>query len=330
MEDLILKTGVVVLCAAISFLLSGMEAGLSALSRLRIRQQRRAGRYAARVLQGYLDNSENFLWTILIGNTLTTLIIFSLLVVELYRAASHHPSMFAAVFLFVVFLFYVLCDLLPKMFFRQFPNRLCLSLAIPFRFIHLALAPLVWLVTGISAVLLLLSRSTAGTGQLFGTRSELRWVMENDSSQGLSSEERTMIRRVLDLQNLVVSSVMTPMNMVVALPSTATVAEAVQVCRDRNLTRLPVWEEKNGKRRVAGIVSLRTFLFQDSPDVTRTLACHIRPALFLRENLSIEDAFRRMQTSGHRLAVVLDRDQREIGVVSLQDLLKSIFGEVSL
>ena len=54
------------------------------------------------------------------------------------------------------------------------------------------------------------------------------------------------------------------------------------------------------------------------------------PALFLREDLRLEDALRRLQRSGQRLAIVLGPDQRELGIISLQDILKVIFGEISL
>ena len=57
---------------------------------------------------------------------------------------------------------------------------------------------------------------------------------------------------------------------------------------------------------------------------------YVKPALFLDEDLRLEVALRRMQRSGQRLAIVLGRDRREIGIVSLQDMLKVIFGEVSL
>ena len=330
MESLLIKGGVVALCVGVSFLLSGMEAGLSTLSRLRIRQQRRAGRYAARVLQGYLDNSENFLWTILIGNTLATLVVFSMLVIELYRAAIQHPVLIAAVFLVVAFLFYVLCDLLPKMFFRQFPNRLCLSLAIPFRFIHLILAPLVWLITGISTVLLKLGGSKSGRAPLFGTRTELRWVMEDDSTQGLTSEERAMIRRVLDLEAQTVGAVMVPFNRVVSISAKATVKELLDVCRQSNLMRVPVWEEVSGKRRTVGVVTLRSVLYGPEVELGNAVGAYVRPALFLREDNGLEDALQRMQGSGNRLAIVLGRDQQEVGILSLADILRVIFGEVSL
>src|SRR5215471_9016926 len=69
------------LCLVLSFILSGMEAGVFALSRLRIRRQIRAGRRSAQVLQDYLDHPENFLWTILVGNTVANFLILGWLIV---------------------------------------------------------------------------------------------------------------------------------------------------------------------------------------------------------------------------------------------------------
>src|SRR5437879_9087255 len=80
MEALILIALVIGLCLALSFLFSGMEAGVMALSRLRIRQLMRAGNPSARVLNGYLEQPENFLWTILVGNTLANFLAVGLLV----------------------------------------------------------------------------------------------------------------------------------------------------------------------------------------------------------------------------------------------------------
>src|SRR5712691_9631463 len=94
------------LCLALSFLLSGMEAGVFALSRLRVRQQMRAGRRAARMLHGFLENPENFLWTILVGNTVANFIILGWLIQVLQRALWHHRLWFVILFTVIVFLFY--------------------------------------------------------------------------------------------------------------------------------------------------------------------------------------------------------------------------------
>src|SRR5215469_13147264 len=96
----------VAVCMLFSFILSGMEAGVFALSRLRIRQQMRAGRKSAGVLYGFLENPENFLWTILVGNTLANFVILGWLITILRGALQNHRVWFIVVFTFVVFLFY--------------------------------------------------------------------------------------------------------------------------------------------------------------------------------------------------------------------------------
>jgi putative hemolysin len=318
-----------VACLAVSFVLSGMEAGVFALSRLRIRQRMRAGHASAKVLHDYLENPENFLWTILVGNTVANFVILGWMVAQLHEALGKHRLWFVGVFSAAVFLFYALFDLLPKMLFRLHPNRLCLLLARPFRFLHLLLRPLVALVETFSGMLLRLRGRKALTRHLFGNREELRLVMQ-ESAQALTSEERTMINRVLDLQTLTVRQVMKPLEQAVALTAQTPVSAALALCRERKLTRLPVWEPRDGRQRVIGMLALNTLLYQPALDLGKPVSEYMQPALFLEEDLRLEVALRRMQRSGQRLAMVLSREQREIGIVSLQDVLRIVFGEVSL
>ena len=289
----------------------------------------RAGLVSARVLHGYLENPENFLWTILVGNTAANFLILGLLLAKLHEALGESRAWFVVVFSVAVFLFYAFFDLLPKMLFRKYPNRLCLSLARPFRFIHLALHPLVAMVEAFSGALLRLRGGKAFTGHLFGNREELRLVMQ-ESSQVFTSEERTMINRVLDLQALTVRQAMRPLEQAVAMTAETPVSAALTVCRERKLTRLPVWEQRDGRPRIIGLLALNTLLYQPALDVNRPVSEYMKPALFLDEDLRLEVALQRFQRSGQRLAIVLSREQREIGILSLQDVLKIIFGEVSL
>ena len=133
-------------CLGPSFLLSGMEAGVFALNRLRVRRLARAGRPSAKLLHGFLENPENFLWTILVGNTLANFLILGWMVVKLHEWFLGQRAWIIIVFAVVVFLFYALFDLLPKMLFRAYPNQLCLSAANLFRPVHFVLSPLVSMV----------------------------------------------------------------------------------------------------------------------------------------------------------------------------------------
>jgi CBS domain containing-hemolysin-like protein len=316
-------------CLAVSFVLSGMEAGVFALSRLRIRQRMHQGRRSARVLYEFLEHPENFLWTILVGNTIANFIILGWLIQVLHGALEPHRVWFVVVFSLTVYLFYVFFDLLPKMLFQMHPNRLCLMLARPFRLIHLLLRPLVWAVESVSGGLLRWRGGRAFTGHLFGNREELRLVMQ-ESAHAFTSEERAMINRVLDLQTLTVRQAVTPLSNTAMISAQAPVSQALTLCRERKLARLPVWETRDNRQRIIGLVSLNALLFRPELDLNRPVLEHVKPALYLEEDLRLEVALRRMQRSGQRLGIVLGREQREIGVISLRDVLEVIFGEVSL
>lgn len=325
----LLNWTVVASCLMLSFLFSGMEAGVFALSRYRIRRLMRAGRSSAKLLNSYLENPENFLWTVLVGNTIVNFIVLGWLIPVLHARLAGSLILFALVFTVIVFLFYALFDLLPKMLFRAYPNRICIFFAKPFRLVHLALRPVVALVTKCSVTLLRWTGGKAFTGRLFGNREELRQVMQ-ESSQTLSSEERVMISRVLDLQTLTLRQIAMPLPEVVMVRKETPTSQALALARERNLARLPVWENRDGRQRIIGLIALHGLLYQHDLDTSKPVADYIQPASYLEEDMRLEVALRRLQRNGQRLAVVLNPAGVETGVVSLEDILKVIFGEVQL
>lgn len=329
METSILTGLLLAACLALSFLLSGMEAGVFALNRLRVRHLARAGRPSARLLHDFLEHPENFLWTILVGNTLANFIILGWVVAKLHDQFPGRYLIITGLFAVIVFLFYALFDLLPKMLFRAHPNQLCLSAARIFRPVHFVLRPLVAVVETTAAVALRWTGGHAFTGRPFGNREEMRAVMQ-ESAQAFTTGERAMINRVLDLQNFTVRQIAMPLAQVVAAETQMPVGNALVLARERKFSRLPVWETRAGQRRIAGLLILGSLLFRDDLDLQKPVSAHMTPALFLDEDTRLEDALRRMQRAGERLAIVLGRDRQESGVVTLEDILKVMFGEVKL
>jgi putative hemolysin len=157
----------------------------------------------------------------------------------------------------------------------------------------------------------------------------MRAVMQ-ESAQTLTTGERAMINRVLDLQSLTVRQITMPLSQVVTVETQTPIGEALTLARERKFSRLPVWETRTGQRRIAGLLILGPLLFRDDLDLQKPAAAHMTPALFLDEDTRLEVAFRRMQRAGERLAIVLGRDRQESGVVTLEDILKVMFGEVKL
>lgn len=312
-------------CLGTSFLLSGMEAGVFALSRLRIRQLMRKGNPQAKALHGYLEHPERFLWTIMVGNITANVVAFSLVVIALSSWLTPRPVAFALAVAASAGFFYAFFELLPKTLFRLFPNRLCLLLATPFRTVHLLFRPLV-------SIMAVVSRWLGGgpfTGDLFGNRDELRLVMQ-ESAQSLTSEEQAMINRVMDLQNLKVRHVATPLSRTVCVSSDTPLPQILELCRAHGHSRMPVWESQGPNRRIVGLLSMRSILYQADLPADRTAGRFVTQALFLSEDMRLEIALRHLQRNGQRMAIVLGPDRKETGMISMQDILQAIFGEVSL
>ena len=317
------------LCLIFSFLFSGMEAGVFALNRLRIRRLARTGNSQAQILHQFLENPERFLWTILVGNTLVNFLVLGFVVDQLHTWFAGHWLLNAGLFALAVFVFYSFFDLLPKMLFRAYPNRLCLASANVIRLASLVLSPAVFLVEEVSLAVLRLRGGKLTSGRMFGNREEMRAVMA-EAAQALTSEEHIMVNRVLDLQHFTVARIATPLAKLVTVDTATPLREVLRLARANNLSRLPVWEKRDGRRRIAGMVDVTGLLFREALDLSRPAGEFMLPALFIDEDVRLEIALRRMQRAGQRLAIVLTRDRQEAGVVALEDILKLMFGEVKL
>lgn len=312
----------------VSFFLSGMEAGVFSLSRLRVRQRARAGSGNARRLLAYMDRPEDFLWTILVGNTVANFAAVALILQDLQGWSGGRDWAWGPMLLATGLVIYLACELLPKRLFQRMPNRLCLLLLPVFSAIHWLLSPAVFLVGRFAQALLWVTGDRALSGRLFANRDELKALIQS-SSGGLSKTERSIINRVLDAQNLTLSRVARPMDAVQSVSATATVDEIRDLCRRRGHTRMPVWNGTGAARRIEGIVSLKDVL-RGNPAAGRSTARDwLRPALFLDDSMRIEEALRAFQRSGELLAIVRGPGGAEVGIVSLSDVLGALFLEVA-
>jgi len=314
-----------VLAWAVAFLLSGMEAGLPVLNRLRVRHLARAGRPAARLLQGFLAAPEQFLWTILVGNTLAGVTLLGLVFDRLYAVCAGHRAGLLAAMGATIFLVYMLADLLPKMLFRQFPTRLCLALARPFATVHTVLRPVVLVIAGLTRALWRVTGGEPFTGRLFRNREELRQLLQ-DSAQALSGEEQRLVNRVLEMQRLSAGTLMVPLAQVVWVRADAPQAEVVRLSRETGHDRFPV--RAGDGAGLAGVVNLSAVLYREEADLTQPVTRVLEPALTLPEHAPLEEALQTFQRTGQRLAVVLDARRRPLGILTLTDVLRFIFGEV--
>lgn len=312
----------------VSFFLSGMESGVFALSRLRVRQRARAGSGNARRLLLYMDRPEDFLWTILVGNTLANFAAVALILQDLQAWAGGRDWALWPMLVGTGLVIYLACELLPKRLFQRMPHRLCLLLLPVFAALHWMLSPAVFLVGRFAQALLWVTGDRALSGRLFANRDELKALIQS-STGALSKTERSLINRILDAQNLTLSRVARPMDSVQSVRADAPVAEVRELCRSQGHTRMPVWSGAGEGRRVEGIVSLKDLLHAEPEAGGATARDWLRPALFLDDSMRIEEALRAFQRSGEHLAIVRGPGGTEVGIVTLADVLGALFLEAS-
>jgi CBS domain containing-hemolysin-like protein len=141
-----------------------------------------------------------------------------------------------------------------------------------------------------------------------------------------------MVNRMLDLQNFTVGQIAKRRwRKRWRWRRRRPLRDAIQPGARKKLSRLPVWETRDGnsaRRRIARCVG--PLLFREDLDLRSPPSAYMIPALFVNENMRLEVALRLMQRAGQRLAIVLARDGAEIGIVRLEDILKVMFGEMKL
>jgi len=315
------------LCLAMSFVLSGMEAGVFALNRVRLRQQARSGQRTAIRLMRFLRKPEQFLWTLFIGNTLVNFFILAWVLMVLDAHLAKWPFALWAAFAVVVFDFYTLFDLLPKTLFRLAPNRFCTFFAGPVRWVHIGLRPLVkWMEWG-AELLAGWRQETTLSGELFGNREELRVILQ-ESARGFTSDERLLINRVMDLHSVTARQLMKPMQLAVTVNMDTALSDVLGLARKTGLSRFPAWDVQDNRRTIVGMLDLEGVIYRDDLEPNASIARFVKPALFVDENLPVEKALRRLRRTGQQLAIVVGRNQRELGLLAMQDVLKRIFGDV--
>ncbi len=313
--------------ATMSFLFSGIEAGVFSLNRLRVRQQMREGQKNAKILFNYYREPEKFYWTILLGNTFFNTIFITVLVI-LTNDLTSITLLYVSLFLSVVYVFYIFCDLLPKTLFRKFPNRLCLFFVKPFRIFQIIFSPIIILIHKIFGNAFEGSVGQPLASRLFKNRKELKTLME-ESDESLSDEERFMIKQVLRLNERTIGQLAIPLKKSITASADRPISEIIQLCKKHKIARIPIWKFTGGQRKVTGIATLKTSLYKEDYDENKPTKDYIQPPLFLPSYLKVEAALKRMQRSGHWLAIVTSESQREVGIVALKDILKVVFNEDS-
>lgn len=301
---------------------SGSEMALIACDRIKLRHQAAEGSPGAQLALRLLEQPGRLLATTLVGTNLcvvTNSAAATLLSVLLLGEGREY---YASLFLTPLILLWG--EMVPKAYFRQHADRLAPLLAQPISLcIHL-FSPLSALARQASTLLLHPFQLSAAGQDPFLTREELKFlVKDGEHPEGLATEERRMIHKIFRLSDTAVKEAMIPLIEVVALPRDATVAEAIAVVGEHRFSRIPIYEERID--HIVGIVHAFDLLYADPQTALGALA---RPASYVPEMKRVDDLLEEMQRGRFHMAIVVDEYGGVVGIVTVEDLLEEIVGEI--
>lgn len=301
---------------------SGSEIALISVNRLKVRHQSEKGGRAGLLVEGYLANPENFLATTLVGTNLVV-ITNSALATWIFTALWGERAGYLAALL-IISLSLLFGEAIPKVLFQQNADNLAFKVAQPLDLCRKLLSPLTFFIT--KAAHLLISPFSKGPSKSpFVSREEIRSLLQKDEEVTiLEAEEKKMIHRIINLGDTTVKEAMIPLIEVVALDKKTAVKEAIAVVAEHLFSRFPVYEERIDN--MIGIV--HAFDLFSAPDKEGSLAPLLRPAFYVPESKRADDLFREFQRERTQMAIVVDEYGGVEGIVTLEDLLEEIVGEI--
>ena len=312
-----------VACLVATMFFSAAEMAFIAANRLRLRHLAEEGnRVAAEYLEAF-RNPARVLSTAMMGVTVAHIIASSAVTFALLPRFGAAAALVATAVLTPVML--VFGEIMPKAVAREWATRLILTLYRPLVWASSLLAPFVAFSQAAVGVLLRMVGGQQPDIRHFVSREELKNLLQMEPGEAdVTTQEAEMIDNIFDLGETTVREVMVPLIDVVMVPETAKPMEAVMLVQQRGFSRLPVFAER--ETVITGVVTAMDLLRGGASAASvREL---MRQPLYVPESKRIDDLLREMQKNRVHLAVVVDEYGGATGIVTLEDVVEQIVGDI--
>ena len=297
-----------------------------AVSRLRARAMLERKVKGSKDVLALVEDKNRFLTSILIGNTIALLAADSLATTIAVNAGLPAPAVWSTTIMTVILLLFG--EIIPKTLSAGHSDRFALALARWMRFLSFALFPLTFVFTFIANVILRIF-GVRHTHQMFVTEEDIRALVDVGAEQRvIEEEEREMIHSVIEFGDTIVREVMTPRPAIIAVSIDDSPRRALDIVIAEGYSKLPVYQES--KDDIIGVVHDRELLIALSNGTLSQTSIRVlmRPIEHVPESKKIAELLREMQRNKFSTAIVVDEYGGTAGLVTMEDLLEEIVGEI--
>jgi len=326
MESILLILISLLLLSFISFFFSASETSIIALSKIRLHHMVARGVRRAKNVQQLVKKLDKFIAAILIGNNFVNIAMSAVVTAIFVRIFGYNWGVITATFVSSFFIL-IFCEITPKILATKHTEKVALFTA-PFmeRFINI-LHPAIRFFIGISNLILKVLRVGPSKRSPLITEEELRLMIEVGKEEGvLSDEERKMLHRIFEFGDTKISEVMMPKEKIIAVNINTTSEELLNIFVEKGHARLPVY---NGTLdNIVGIIYARDLLYILRDKGLFLLQDLIHKAYYALATMRVNELLRKFQVDKIQIAIVADEHNKTLGLVTLEDLIEEIVGEI--
>ena len=309
---------------ALSSFFSSAETAMMTVNKIRVRTLAEAGLSRAKVLAKILDNQPKMLSAILIGNNIVNLSASSLMTVLVTRMLG--DAYVGAATGVLTLLILIFGEITPKTTATLYPETVALWFARPIYAIMQVLTPVIFVVDKMSMGVLRLLHIDPNKKQDAITEDELRTIVEVSHEEGvIESDEKKMIYNVFDFGDSVAKDIMVPRIDMTFFDVDAAYDEVLEVFRKEKYTRYPVYEGTTDN--VIGIINIKDLLFVEEEKDFK-LRDYLREPLYTYEFKKTAELMVELRKTQNNIAIVLDEYGATAGLITLEDMLEEIVGEI--
>ena len=315
---------VLIVLLALSAFFSSAETALTTVNRIRIRNLADEGnKRAAKVLDIVENHTPKMLSAILIGNNLVNITASSLATSLAYSFGGYMVSIATAALTVAILIF---GEITPKNYATLNAEKITLRYIPILSFFMMIMTPFIFIINMVSRVFMKLLRVDPDAANKAMTEEELRTIVDVSHEDGvIESDEKKMIYNVFDLGDADAKDIMVPRVNVSFADVDSTYDELIDIFREDRFTRLPVYE--NTQDNIVGIINMKDLLLYDKNEEF-VIDHFLRKPHFTYETKSISDLLVEMKDSTFNIAIVLDEYGDMAGLITLEDILEEIVGEI--
>lgn len=325
MDPFTFQIVLLIILLILSGFFSASETALMSLSKIRIRHMVDEGIKGAKLLEKLLEDPNKLLGGILIGNNIVNIGASSLASTLAYRIFGDSGVAVATGIMTILVL--IFGEITPKSLAKQNAEKISLLVAPIINFVVIIFKPFVWLFSNVSGLIIKLFGGDLSKTEPFITEEELKTMVDVSEEEGvLEVEEKEMIFNVFEFGDLQVKDIMVQRVNVVAVNVTSTYEEVLKVIKDEQFSRIPVYNESIDD--IVGVLNVKDLILLESDKENFDVTKYMREPFRTFEFKKITELFSEMKTTRNHIAVVLDEYGGTVGIVTIEDLIEEIVGEI--